>query len=762
MPSDGQRHPNAHVQPLYSTTISARDSTASPLWNPIVNRKKQFPNRGFITWFSPPQEAAKNTIWQFTVEETNFDPSINHHNAFKIRSVLSQPEEIIDLRMLGSEDRARAKVVNEGISLSFIPTDRVYLWVDDHTWIGPVQLIPINIDASGKVTGRYSWSLDTAQPLMCFEPAPNDSIQRLRIEEERIFLSPNANPGARLGQVDWAPIGLVFRRLLQRLQKIDPAYTKNLTLTSKLLAHMAESIEISGLAGINAYLDEQRLRRAQAVINTLERRQELFEKLIDDIVKLPVVQSEIEALRLNTRAEAERQLREELSETVARLEADREEIDLLEKKKEGISNEISALQEQLESQVLSFEGRLEKALRERFTRISAQSEEVLADSLILRATLGIKADSPVSNGSSPPALKETVNTKSPSLQFPSWTCHQSGIATDIRSSTELRRDLAVAFSKKGLDQSMAGCLHSAFIVGSLPVLAGSGAYDALESYASVVAGGRLLWLPVSVGTLEPADLLGRYQERLGRFVPQAGGLLDLLLLAEETADLYVVVFDGINRAAVDAYLTPLLSCYADAWNKDKRRNLPLFSRNLVPADDPYAPAALLKWPSNILIAGILVEGVATVAPPPSFWDSCILLNTSQFDCREAGQRTDSAELVAQALELKSVNKETWGDWREKFVTADSVPNEIFKLLNDLPKGQIALSQNNLVTGAKFFSAVREWGGGVNDLEAFILHCLIPRAVAAGQEEVILTTLGRLGIVSQKVNSVIVANRQMLS
>ncbi|MCA1567587.1 MAG: hypothetical protein LC803_18450 [Acidobacteria bacterium] len=761
IPSDGQRHPNAHVQPLFSTTTSTRDSSAYSMWTPIVNRHKQFPNRGLVTWFNPPPEATKNTIWQFTVEETNFDSSVSHHSAFKIRLAPTRPEEIIDLRSLGGEDHARTKIVHEGIILSFVPSGRVYLWVDDKTWIGPVQLLPITPSGLRNIGDRNTWNLDTAQPLMCFKPAQDELIQYLKIDEERIFLSPNASPGPRLGQVDWGPIGLVLRRLLQRLQKIDPSYTRDLGLTSKLLARMTETIEVSGLAGINAYLDEHRVKRAQEVVHTLEVRQALFEKLIDEIIKLPVIKSEIENVKLNTRKEAEQQLREELSETIALIEASRKEVDLLDKKKEETSNAISSLQEQLESQVQSFEERLEIALHERFTKISAQSEEVLADSIILRAALGIKPANLVMNDISPSSQKGSVNTESCMLQFPSWSCQRTASATDVTSPTELRRDLGVAVSTKGLDQSMAGCLHSAFIAGSLPVIAGSGAYDALESYASVVAGGRLLWLPISVGTLEPTDLLGRFQEALSRFVPQAGGLLDLLLLAEETNELYIVVLDGINRAAVDAYLTPLISCYADAWNKDKQRKLPFFSRNLVLDDDPYAPASSLKWPSNVLIAGILVEGVATVAPPPSFWDSCILLNTSQFECQEIAQRIDSYDLESQQLKLRSVPKEYWGNWRNNFAHKGKVSNEVLAILRDLAKNQITLSQDNLLLGTRFFSAMQEWADDADALDAFITHYLIPRAVAAGQEEVLLATLGRLGLASQQIDATIIAYRQIL-
>ncbi len=103
--------------------------------------QQEFPNRGFVTWFDSPEAASEGTVWQFQLaEQRRFNPDNPHHNAFRAAATPSPPVAILDLRDSGGENGCRLKATEEGLDLSFVPSTRTYLWIDDDSRIGPVYL----------------------------------------------------------------------------------------------------------------------------------------------------------------------------------------------------------------------------------------------------------------------------------------------------------------------------------------------------------------------------------------------------------------------------------------------------------------------------------------------------------------------------------------------------------------------------------------------------------------------------------------------
>ncbi len=402
---------------------------------------------------------------------------------------------------------------------------------------------------------------------------------------------------------------------------------------------------------------------------------------------------------------------------------------------------------------------LDTALTERLAELINRPEQLLADVAIFRAALSLSSFSQERS-----IDKTTTHEGSGHQIYPqasSWFQPKVEV-TLLREPDAVRKALRNAFRERGVPLRAAAVLHNAFLSGAMPVLAGSNAFEALSAYASCISSDRLLWLPISPTMLEPSDLLGKVDPTTRHFVPQPGGLIDLLLYAHTTSDLYLVVLDGINRAAVDAYLSPILSCYKDAWNSNYVRMLPLLNQYSIDSEDPYVSAAHLIWPPNVLIAGILTEGVTTVPPPPAFWSSAVLLHLDQYDenvMRIAPIAPVSSNTVG-CLTATTVSQETWQQWHRQLLATDT--RACIEVLNSVLEGGLTLRSQVRLLCTQFYAAAQLWGAAEEGaIEDVITHCLVPKAVSSHQADLLLEILGSMQYNTALVRTAIKLTEQVL-
>jgi hypothetical protein len=72
-----QRSGYALLRPLYKASADFSE------WLTIENAQEDFPNRGFVTWYAPPQEIAVGSVWQFRIEESFTYEKVNpEHDRF--------------------------------------------------------------------------------------------------------------------------------------------------------------------------------------------------------------------------------------------------------------------------------------------------------------------------------------------------------------------------------------------------------------------------------------------------------------------------------------------------------------------------------------------------------------------------------------------------------------------------------------------------------------------------------------------------------
>lgn len=759
VPND-RRGPIAHLRPLCEAAPNLL-SWHRPLSS--EDARREFPNRGLVTWFGPPDTARDGTVWQFRVEEQRtFDPANPHHDAFKIAPAPTPPVEILDLRGVGDEEQVRLQVTQEGLELAFVPSARVYLWVEDDCWIGPLHLV------RSPESGR--WVLDPQQQqremLSKVRAAPASQLTHLSVGARRLFLAPGGWAGSRLGQVDWAPDEIVLKRVLRRLRKTDRAYTDALELTEKAIDRAVGVLSDAKALGADLSLDLQRLRRARSIVGSLVERQDLAKDVLRELLQIPSIQADIQAEQDRARQETEEQVRAELEESLSRIKELRGQQSRLEK-------EIAALQAALAMQTDELAAKVETRLAE----LMAQPGQALTDLAILRAALGIAAGSkpaaeaPASTrgAGDGPVVPASLPPLPPSAASP------KGEVAHLVDQAQLRQTLRKAFRAQAVPAQAVKFMHAAFLAGVMPVLAGIGASRALEAYAASVTGGRWLWMPISPTMLDASDLLGRPDPAARRFVPAPGGLLDLLLRARGTDDLYLVVLDGINRAAVDSYLTPLLACYANAWQREQGRALPLFHPSAVSADDPYASAAWLPWPPNVLLAGTLSDGAATVPIPPSFWTSATLIPLDVFG-GEAGAAEGPAPAVlagpsSPELPLAAVSLGTWRSWREQVAGSPKVADasDVLKALQEsglsLPAELQVLCGRLCAAESTWFPAAGADGSGGEDgraVEGMVLQCLVPFAVADSRLEALFEGVNDAVPMTNRIERAAKLARELLS
>jgi hypothetical protein len=129
----------------------------------------------------------------------------------------------------------------------------------------------------------------------------------------------------------------------------------------------------------------------------------------------------------------------------------------------------------------------------------------------------------------------------------------------------------------------------------------------------------------------------------------------------------------------------------------------LFAPEVVAADDLYATLARCRWRPNVLLAGTLIDGTATISLPRALWDYAVVLLTDAF--------TDSSQ-PAPPLPTTAVPAATWMSWRSDIPSCDVAPCQ--RLWETLGRGDLSRAQRDLCT--RLFSTTRGWVDASKALE----------------------------------------------
>jgi hypothetical protein len=612
----------------------------------------RFPYRGSVVWFNPFSDAAIETIWQFQVMASpSYNPAMRRYERYRIEDrTIQEAREVLDLPTFEEdEEQLRGQLVEHGIQRPAHAIPRCYLRWGKWWTVEPVEM------QYQKAKNR--WHIPTAwcqqHPLEWVDWGTDLNSPCVFFHAGRYFLAPTARPQGNRRYMDWCTeYTLLADRVVADWRNLDPQFDTLHAPARQALRDFASYLATHADGNGDLALMRARLHRAEHLLDDAAGRQEVRLQLGNEIFE-PILEEVREEERQAVRKEAEAEVaevirqRDEAQGQLARL---RQEIEGLCMKRQAILSN------------------LDESVTRHLEEVRDRPEEYLASVALLRPMLNV-----LGGGATSPASSAPVPSLPP-------------LAEPLAGAADLAEMLTATLQLGDAPGGLARPLHSSFLAGAVPVLGGSRGLEALETYAACVASGRLLRITIVPTMLDPAELLAR----LRPLANATGGELCLAIL------------DGVNRAAVDAYLLPVLT-----------------------AGRGDGPGQL---PANLLLAGLLSSGDASLGLPRAMWRYATLLLTDLLgvdvgQVHVASLHPDVRRAMADKMPRRRVEPGTWNGWREACQKVSLAPiTELWSkaagLTGDRGARDLCL---------RFFAAARQWpsttdADACGDAAAF---CLVP-------------------------------------
>jgi hypothetical protein len=228
----------------------------------------------------------------------------------------------------------------------------------------------------------------------------------------------------------------------------------------------------------------------------------------------------------------------------------------------------------------------------------------------------------------------------------------------LTTEEQLASQLATSSLYYGINLQTLITLHSALILGRVPVLIGDDVDELCRHYSMTVSSGQISWVSVSPSVVDPQDLLGRYDASIRRIVPHPTGILHAVKSALASDTLSLLVLEGFNRAPVEAYLQPILAAAAASRIGDDSRVVRIADLSIVSKSDPYAQVAEFAWPSNLLLLCIPTSGSTTLPISKEMWRYFSVIDTTGARVTNALGLTDIQSVLGKP-EVTALGFEAW-------------------------------------------------------------------------------------------------------
>ena len=583
-------------------------------WTDIASDevRARFPDRGLIFWYDAPAEACVDDLVTVRPERRRNYPQAGETEAFQVAD-WTRAVEVLDLRAWEGERAVRIALTQDGLDLA-LTTPRVLVRLDDETAAGPLTL---------ERTANGRWRVAESE---------HEDVEVRRLLDEHVSRATvgSATPtlvhdphgvSRPVRLLNWTDDKTLALGLLGRLRKLDQKAANALEVTKTVYRQYVESypgFEISN----DRTRDQEaaRFERVAGFVEVVARDERLLEEAARALLDHPLVAASLEGPKRAAVERAYAEARAEAAETLASAQSDvedaRREQEAFLQRRDQLLEEVTAAersvadarraaQEQVEE--------VERALDARLADLAAKPAELFAQAAVLRAL----SPSVTSLSSTSPAAQTQSATTSvnPGSVDPSRSSNPARPPQTIQTPKEAASALAQRLASSG-DVLLGLTVAAAFLTGRAVVAAGDATCEVLRATADVLAGGRMLWIPMSPALSAPDELLGRFDPTSGQFVPHPGGLLAALDAAP--AGLSLVVLEGYDRAPAEHYLAPLVAAYADAGRKRSARTIPIVGAG--------GEARLVAWPPNVLLACVPGQGSGAIPPGPSFWRHAALVD----------------------------------------------------------------------------------------------------------------------------------------
>jgi hypothetical protein len=576
----------AGVRPLFDVT--------KPEWN-LIDAAEEFPENGEIFWPNA-LKAMEGALVTFRPE-----PNVGQKHQFRVGDPKLELT-VVDLRRFGDPTAARAALVSGKVHLpgSVGQFPALVLCADD-VLVGPVEVTRV---ATGtvKLSGRNLAKVPTYSGFTLRPIAVSANEQKLlRVDEQ-----------GPTGYVDWDEDGLVVRRALEIAVRVAKKGGADTGQTKRQIEEAANALAALGV-GVETQLEQYRVERALAVCRSSGA---VVATLAPDLIALlqahPAVEGQLDAVKAKVRAHAELVARAEIETELTRELYELNEVKSEhERTKTAIGAafvELKRLNDQAEDvrqRVKNAAKEIEVAVDERLLRAIEKPFELLAEVSVLRPFLATRA------------IRDNIAGQRDVPSTIDWS-RTRGAA--INEKVALKRALIDAARARGVDPQVMTQVHAAVAAGLLPVTIGPSALATMAAYAQAACGGRLAVFHVSPGVLHPRELAE---------VP--GGVTDASAASKDIDGLSLLVFEGANRAPIEASLLPLLQLSG------------------------LAPAGTRQ---NLRLAASLVTGATTVPVTSQLWSYAVALYPGpQSPTPQSNEETKEVSSSSELFALGDVPRE---------------------------------------------------------------------------------------------------------
>jgi hypothetical protein len=472
-----------------------------------------------------------------------FTKKWNDRPGGKDRYITTEIDEAIELAhslvRLSTGDR-RNIIMSEGIDRGSQEEPSMLVPSDDARVAFP------RLQRSGPM-GRWTLSLqENADRIRVYEaPADFDLITI----DGRKFLLPGRLPTAAVGHVNWQTDGEFLQTLLKRLRRITQqrSGTDDFILTEKLLNKLRSLLRDGELIGEFAGANDAARERLGEFLANLDREAGAATAIADALFADEAIRSgltklseeeadairlrEIECIRPEIVTEVEATIKDRLLEL------------------ETLSAEIVDAKSSLAAKSVELQ-RVEGLVQAGVAGLSASLGDIMKDIRETGRTLSQIME--VTGASAPTAVQGPATVAIQDAPWSNPRRHEVR-AIAIKDLPEIARTAAAS---SGLDEEFIRRMDILARAGEIPVVVGNSAELLLGCYASVVAAGGLVRMPLDPSVLGPEDLWRRAGS--GTATPLA---LAWQSAIADVAKVQIVCLDDVDRASLSEWFARFKSLY---------------------------------------------------------------------------------------------------------------------------------------------------------------------------------------------------------
>jgi hypothetical protein len=569
-------------------------------WKAIDDPKYLFGDEGLIFWWKP-HTGCKDLLWRLFVSPQPKYDGIQKRDRFQVREGSASPvEELFSCGTTLSDDQLRL-LLDEGAQFDKAPLGKVLFRLEGDRCAGPLELSFIN--------GRWSCPDNDIRSRVPVSHFNEGDFRLIRNDgTQHSVLGPRSKLPAHSAYLNAQTPIHVLHGLVKRIRRLDRPTYEALSVTYQTYDAYVDALVKAQLPADQALMERARGERLKLIISGLKSDVSILTDLgnallehsevakrVEDAVQLEVqrkvdcaagaIEEKLSELRTTLR-DVEHQLasrRQTLVETETRLRAAKEEAQALHGR---LAEEFS------------------RQLNEMLTHpVSAIAQNAIFTAL---ATGGQKESSREKNVSVEQREKVTP------LVIPQ--------STELAEFQELRRHFGNRLADCGVSILSAPIVLGSCLSGNVPLVFGPHVDDLMQAFSAVVAGGRMFRVPVSAATYQVQDLFVKQDPLTGRMQRTSGSLGRILEQCRSLDRLVVILLEGVNRAPLESFLSPLLSSVATSGDGEEQAKIPVDSFDGQATD-------WISWPSNVLLVGSIVEGPSSFPIPRTMLERITLIPT---------------------------------------------------------------------------------------------------------------------------------------